>query len=129
MANVGSWEVDLATGERAYSEQFCRIFGIDPDEPDAVPDVERLQAMEKRARETLEPATDQFRFPLPDGSTRTIVSRVHVVFNEQDVWFRSQWRAPLLLIKVRMAVSRSSGEQGFSRTTSHPARRARPGSA
>src|SRR5438477_11818609 len=75
MANVGSWEVDFATGEHAYSEQFCSIFGIDPDEPDAVPDVKRLEAMEKRARETLEPAAGQFRFPLPVRSTRTSVPR------------------------------------------------------
>src|SRR5947208_14602165 len=65
MANVGSWEYDFATGERAYSEQFCRIFGI---EPDAMPEFERLQAMERSARETLQPVAQQFHLLLPDDS-------------------------------------------------------------
>jgi PAS domain S-box-containing protein len=89
IANVGSWEYDLATGRRAYSGQFCSIFGI---ERAAVPDLEHLQAMEKNARETLEPVAEQFGLVLPDGSTRTIVSRVHVVFDDE--------REPLRLVGV-----------------------------
>src|SRR5205085_4024237 len=29
IANMGSWEYDFATGQRVFSEQFCRTFGLD----------------------------------------------------------------------------------------------------
>ncbi|HYU27324.1 MAG TPA: ATP-binding protein, partial [Thermoanaerobaculia bacterium] len=125
MANVGSWEVDFTTGLRAYSDQFCRIFGVDPDEQDATPDVERLQAMEKSARETLQPVAEQHRLVLPDGSTRTVVSRIHVVFNDahapqrlvgvvQDITERVAHEEELRRVAVQQAAVANLGQLALS---------------
>jgi PAS domain S-box-containing protein len=117
LANVGSWEVDFATGARAYSEQFCVIVGIEPDG--------RLQALEETARETLQPVAEQLRFPLPDGSTRTIVSRVHVVFNDaheplrlvgvvQDITERVAHEEELRRVAIQQAAVANLGRLALS---------------
>src|SRR4051794_2280566 len=30
IANVGSWQYDIVTGGRTFSDQFCRMFGFEP---------------------------------------------------------------------------------------------------
>ncbi|MCU1347740.1 MAG: sensor hybrid histidine kinase, partial [Acidobacteria bacterium] len=84
IANMGSWEVDLATGRRTWSAQMCRMYGcppgVTPDlelirtllHPD---DLERVLAVERKARETLQPFSMAFRIVLLDG--RTHITHVH----------------------------------------------------
>ena len=77
---IGSWSVDLATGELSWSEDFYRLLGLDPRM--AVPSEElffsvvheddlpaALAALEK-LRENPEPLSMEYRIRRPDGAVR-----------------------------------------------------------
>ncbi len=82
IASVGSWELDVATGERTWSEQQYRNHGFDPGDP--VPEVDRVldrihpgdrpKVLERMA--ALQAGDYDFdygyRVVLPDGRVREI---------------------------------------------------------
>ncbi len=82
MARVGSWELDLETGERTWSAQQYRNHGFDPEGP--LPDVEEvmacidprdLEGVQRMTAAIEEGAMDisvGYRFTLPGGEQRTI---------------------------------------------------------
>jgi PAS domain S-box-containing protein len=85
LAQVGSWELDLATNELTWSDEHYRIFGVDPQvgplpsevglrciHPD---DVERARAIFESSLRTGEPYETEFRVVHPDGAVRHIHSR------------------------------------------------------
>jgi PAS domain S-box-containing protein len=90
IANVGSWEVDLTTGSRWWSEQMYRMTGI--------PVGRRI--VEGTFRQTLHPddremfdevfrsalvtgaAEGEFRVIRPDGSARVILSRATATYED-----------------------------------------------
>jgi PAS domain S-box-containing protein len=82
---LGTWEVDLATGNVFWDEQMWRLRGL---EPQALPppEVERLQLVHPDDRAHVkhlmedgfkqeEPVTYEFRVVLPDGRVRWLASR------------------------------------------------------
>src|SRR5437763_2112167 len=88
IAGVGSWEYDVASGRRTFSDQFCRMFGF---EPGASPRLDELFAVvhrddRPRARRmasvvrALQPAAEQVRLLLPGAPPRTVMARTRVVF-------------------------------------------------
>ena len=89
IANVGSWEIDFATGRRTFSDQFCRIFGLAPGAAIDPEDRERVLRIEAIARETLQPVTEQFRLVVPGGPPRTIVAWARVVVDDAGVPLRA----------------------------------------
>ena len=82
IASVGSWELDLETGERTWSAQHYRNHGFEPNEPP--PALERLlervhpddrELAARAARALREGASDpgfSYRVILGDGRTREI---------------------------------------------------------
>jgi PAS domain S-box-containing protein len=88
LANLGSWEWDLRTSTRTWSEQLSRIFGITADQvpptldgfyPLVHPeDRERTARMEEEALRTGHAYENQFRIVRPDGSVRTVHSQARV---------------------------------------------------
>ena len=84
IAQLGSCELDLATGAITFSAELYRIFGLPPDQP---PTYERLVEMihpDDRARiqaswdemvRTLAPAPLEHRIVRPDGEVRWVASR------------------------------------------------------
>lgn len=92
MANLGSWELDLDSGELRLSEDACRILGV---EPEALPiTMEALFSLvhpEDRAavRETIQSAHDRggcsqvdHRIILPDGTERFLRQYTEPLGNE-----------------------------------------------
>lgn len=86
LAHVGSWEWDLETGEEYWSDEFYRLFGM---EPGAVPadrrvflfqvydtDREKLTACFEDAIAGKAPGPMEFRVVSRDGSVRHIYSQV-----------------------------------------------------
>ena len=83
-ARLGSWEYDLHTLEWHWSDEFHRIFGLDPRAPAALeswialvhPDDRDwvLRALEK-GRESHRPHEIQYRIIRPDGQLRVIRAR------------------------------------------------------
>jgi len=88
LANLGSWELDLRTSTRTWSEQLSRIFGVTADQvpptldgfyPLVHPeDRERTARMAEEALRTGHAYENQFRIVRPDGSVRTIHSQARV---------------------------------------------------
>lgn len=82
IANLGSWEWDVRTNTRRWSEQMTQIFGVRPDElPTTFDDFYSLvhpedrEAAAKIAHEALRSGAayeNQFRIVRPDGTVRTV---------------------------------------------------------
>jgi PAS domain S-box-containing protein len=91
LANVGSWQLDVATRVTHYSEEWYRIFGLSRDcEPDfstffnCVHPKDRgiVAEAEKRAHTADAPFVVEFRIIRPDGETRFIRSMVEAFRND-----------------------------------------------
>ena len=88
LANLGSWEWDLRTNSRTWSEQLTRIFGLRHDQlpstfdgfyplvhPD---DRERTAKLASEALRTGKSYENQFRIVRPDGLVRTLHNQARV---------------------------------------------------
>lgn len=85
IGKMGSWEVDLESGEVTTSSELRRIIGVDPREmnwdvrslidrfihPDDRPDILRLVAESQRSEAAVE-TPYEFRICRPDGSERVL---------------------------------------------------------
>jgi PAS domain S-box-containing protein len=134
IANVGSWQIDLATGRRTYSDQFLRMFGFDPAAP---PPREELHARvhpDDRSRalriaaaagETGEPAVEQFRVLVPGAPPRTFLARTRVIADDngrplrmigvvQDVSERVAYEEELRRVAVQQAAVANFGQLALS---------------
>ncbi|HYH07882.1 MAG TPA: PAS domain S-box protein [Thermoanaerobaculia bacterium] len=92
MAHVGSYEYDLLTGERTWSDELYRIYGLDPalgpdvDTAEArvhPDDRERVIATGKKVREEGVPFTTEHRILLPNGETRHLRSHGRFIRDEK----------------------------------------------
>jgi PAS domain S-box-containing protein len=85
LAHLGSWERDLEADIETWSDEYYRIYGM---EPLAVPasfenfiarvhpdDVERVRTLAETAARSGEPYATDFRIVRPDGEVRLIHSR------------------------------------------------------
>jgi PAS domain S-box-containing protein len=85
LAQVGSWELDLATNRYSWSDEHYRIFGIDSHVDPLTPavaqafihpdDLEWSRAMFEESLRTGEPYECDLRIVRPDGEVRLIRSR------------------------------------------------------
>ena len=92
IAHLGSWEMDIATGECVWSDEFFRICGYEPGsfEPDAdagfeiihPDDRERAGQHVNKAIETGEPYDIEKRIVQPDGTVRWVHSIGEVTFDD-----------------------------------------------
>lgn len=85
LAHVGSWEIDLLTGDGRRSANLCRLIGLDESatrfsesefwdliHPD---DREHVRTIIEGAMKDVEPYEYQARFVLPNGFERVLLSR------------------------------------------------------
>jgi PAS domain S-box-containing protein len=88
MANMGSYEVDLATGRRAASPELFRIWGLEPrmtHDPELLDsrihpdDLTHVQRSRRLVFEGDQPFDDEYRVLRPDGQVRVIHERGHFV--------------------------------------------------
>ncbi len=91
LANVGSWEWDIASGRLVWSEQTYRMFGCEPGEftpshetflscvhPD---DRQRILVETEQALSRAKTYNQDYRIVLPDSSTRWVSARGEVSFD------------------------------------------------
>jgi PAS domain S-box-containing protein len=88
LANLGSWEWDMRTNSRRWSDQLTRIFGLGHDQLPSTFDgfyplvhPEDRERTARIANEALRSGTDyesQFRIVRPDGSIRTVHNQARV---------------------------------------------------
>ena len=94
LAHLGSWEVDLVTNEVIWSEEFCRICGLDPETTQ--PNLEltfsiihpedreaSLRALEAMRLHGV-PYKLEKRIVRPDGEVRWVLTQAGVVRDPQD---------------------------------------------
>ncbi|MFB2939430.1 PAS domain S-box protein [Aerosakkonemataceae cyanobacterium BLCC-F154] len=94
VAQVGSWELDVATRKSKWSEQMFRIVGLDPSQPEPsfteiqeiVPaeDRDKLAAAVERAIAEGIAYEVEHRLCCPDGSIRYIVSKGQTILDRQQ---------------------------------------------
>ncbi|MDQ3282302.1 MAG: PAS domain S-box protein, partial [Acidobacteriota bacterium] len=91
MAHIGSYELDLTTGERVWSDEFCRIFGFEPGTPPRLElldarvhpdDREHVRRVRKLVAEEGQPYADEHRIILPTGDVRIVQDRGRFVHDE-----------------------------------------------
>lgn len=91
--NIGSWDLDLGTGNAVWSEEACRIYGLNPEEniinlaeweafihPD---DIARMHDAFNRASQQHSNYEIQYRIVRRDGSERYIYAHVEFEVDEQ----------------------------------------------
>jgi PAS domain S-box-containing protein len=98
LAHVGSWELDLKTERRVWSDELYRIYGLDPqaDLPttealDTMVHPDDLDATLEHRRETLETEVDTpftFRIIRPEGTVRWLHTVGTVYCDEAGVPIR-----------------------------------------
>jgi PAS domain S-box-containing protein len=81
-AQMGSWNLDLATGEHNWDEGQCRIFGVDPETFQPTPanvrafihpeDVEMMSGTWSRTLQTGEPAQVEYRIQRQNAEVRWV---------------------------------------------------------
>jgi diguanylate cyclase (GGDEF)-like protein/PAS domain S-box-containing protein len=94
LAGLGSFEVELATGEQVWSEELYRLFGLDPAEPGVSqpgilsrihPDDQEAVARLRTTLESGTPSATDYRILLPDGSVRWVHARGEVRHHSEGV--------------------------------------------
>jgi PAS domain S-box-containing protein len=92
IARLGSWEYDLATGRRVWSDELYRIFGYEPEEEPSVAlfdarihphDLPYVQARRVQIMEEQGPFDDLQRLIMPDGEIRWAQGRGRFIHDEQ----------------------------------------------
>jgi PAS domain S-box-containing protein len=88
LANLGSWEMDLRTNKRTWSDQLIRIFGVRHDQLPATfdgfyplvhpDDRERTAAVRNEALQSGSSYESQFRIIRPDGAVRTVHNHARI---------------------------------------------------
>lgn len=88
LANLGSWEWDLLTNSRTWSDQLTRIFGLRPGQMPSTfdgfyplvhsEDRERTARLASEALRTGRSYESQFRIVRPDGLVRTLHNQARV---------------------------------------------------
>jgi PAS domain S-box-containing protein len=125
IAQAGSWEWDVATGELLWSDNLYRIFGLEPGEitPTAgyvvenahVDDRDRVEQLLDSARREGQLRPLEYRIVRPDGAVRHVLAlqpaigqpggrAQKLVGSVQDV---TDWRRAELQIAAHVAVSES----------------------
>ena len=123
VAQIGSWEWDLATNAWWWSEGFSRIFGVStmPSSYDAYlalihpEDRERTDAELKRAIHERHPLTFDHRIIRPDGEERVIHARGRVEFDAEGMPRR-------LLVTGHDVTERSRAEEARAQLAQEQAR-------
>ncbi len=88
LANIGYWEVDLVSGYREWSPWVLNLFGLQPEQSNAVyselaqaihpADRERMSAVHRAAREKGVGYNTQFRIITNNGAIRVVQDRCKV---------------------------------------------------
>lgn len=92
IASLGSWEWDIASGKTSWSDELCRIFGIDPASSTASykgflsrVHPEDREAVKKVVQDALNKrhsfVAHYCRIVRPDGSVRTVHGQGDVIFD------------------------------------------------
>jgi diguanylate cyclase (GGDEF)-like protein/PAS domain S-box-containing protein len=93
LAGLGSWELDLASGQQVWSDELYRLFGVDPAAAASTTSIlDRVHPEDQDALVTLRtslysgtPCSMDFRILLPDGSVRWVHARGAVKQRRGDV--------------------------------------------
>lgn len=94
LAHLGTWEVDLSTGQAVWSDETFRICGLDPAiaTPDSFIGSERLHPDDREATERMMRASlagqgayhTEFRVLRPDGEVRHVISQARLLPAEAE---------------------------------------------
>ena len=94
LAHIGSWEWDVNDDTITWSEELCRIHGMDPSESKVQlqmvyemihpADGEYVKEAIEKSMKKLRPFSFYYRIVLPDKSIKTLHARGEVVLNDKE---------------------------------------------
>ncbi len=94
IAHFGHWELEFATGVAVWSEEACRIYGLDPGDTKQSyetwksfihpEDLAVVMQLSEAAQQSLQPFSVNYRIVRSDGSIRYVHADTKFVFNEQN---------------------------------------------
>ncbi len=103
IAGIGSWEWDIPANTLSWSDELCRIFGVEPGQHPATfegylagvhpDDRAMVDAALKHALATGEPFSFDHRVALPDASPRIVRARGDVALGEAGTVLRMRGTA------------------------------------
>ncbi len=120
IARLGSWELDLRTGQVAWSRETCTIMGLDPSRPASRELFYSLihPADRRRVQETLERAfalhssfSVEFQVERPQGEIRHVLSRGELEFDDKGAAIRVLGTAQDITEQKRLEVELRRREQ------------------
>jgi diguanylate cyclase (GGDEF)-like protein/PAS domain S-box-containing protein len=92
VAHLGSWNWDLAAGLLSWSDELCRIFGVDPDTHVPgfddflarvhVDDRDEVRAVVRQARQDRQAFSHELRVVRPSGEVRTLFNQGEVIVDD-----------------------------------------------
>jgi diguanylate cyclase (GGDEF)-like protein/PAS domain S-box-containing protein len=92
LAHLGSWNLDLSSKTLSWSDELCRIYGVDPvahapsfgDFLDRVHPDDRagVEAVVSQALVERKPVSHELRIIRPDGEVRTLLDQCEVLIDE-----------------------------------------------
>ena len=122
IAHMGSWDWDLVTDQLAWSDEICRIFGLEPQQFGATSqaffdsvhpdDRKMIKEAGNAAFEEGEPFSIEHRIVRPDGSER-------VVHEEAEVMRDQEGRAVRMIGTVQDVTERKLAEDELERHRDH----------
>ncbi|HKJ75717.1 MAG TPA: PAS domain S-box protein, partial [Gammaproteobacteria bacterium] len=117
IAHMGSWEWDIVSDTVTWSEELCRMFGVDPEgfHADYKTYLERVHPEDRaRVRETIAGALEQgdtfeneYRIVWPDGTVRHLRGRGRV--------FRDDTGEPVRMAGVAQDITEQRAAEAASR--------------
>jgi PAS domain S-box-containing protein len=93
ISHLGNWEWDPGSGALWWSDEACRLFGVEPGQSTLShetflslvhpEDIERVREAVREALERKQPYTAEFRIVRPDGQERFIRSETELAFDAE----------------------------------------------
>ncbi|MCA9917121.1 MAG: PAS domain S-box protein [Anaerolineales bacterium] len=123
-AHVGSWEMDIATGDSLWSDEFFRICGFEPEafEPTAdkgfqiihLDDRERASQAIEEAINSGAPYSIEKRIVRPDGEIRHVLSRGEIILGSDGKPEKIRGSFTDITERKRTEIALEASERQFS---------------
>jgi PAS domain S-box-containing protein len=130
MAQIGSWELDILTGEVRWSRELFKLMGMDPEAdratdaefisavtPESWAEIQRERAIALATRPTAR--AYNIRMRRRDGAVRTLLNRVEYTWSEDGTLLRSEGTCQDITDQIEAAERLEQSERELRESDQH----------